>query len=193
VESRLWDAHLKVNNRFRKQLLRVSTPPKPFCKCGFTDCACVSISFAKSTARKNQLRGGNSNAITSTSSSQASGFTEDTFSICRRALEGLLSWRELRASSILRVGRRHKLRAGFLDTDLILSLDLSGQSPIKPSNDLRRLILQSCHATLIRLGDLSRYRESELVSKDRNWGPAIGYYDLASVINPASGGNYRSR
>jgi hypothetical protein len=25
VESRLWDAHLKVNNRFRKQLLRVST------------------------------------------------------------------------------------------------------------------------------------------------------------------------
>lgn len=68
-----------------------------------------------------------------------------------------------------------------------LFLDLSGQPPIKPSKDLRRLILQSCHATLIRLGDLSRYRESELVSKDRNWGPAIGYYDLASVINPASG------
>jgi hypothetical protein len=64
---------------------------------------------------------------------------------------------------------------------------LSGQPPIQPSNGLRKRILQSCHATLIRLGDLSRYRESELVSKDRNWGPAIGYYDLASVINPASG------
>lgn len=40
---------------------------------------------------------------------------------------------------------------------------------------------------MIRLGDLSRYRETELVHKDRNWGPAIGYYDLASNINPSSG------
>ena len=29
VESRLWDAHLKVNNRFRKQLIRVSPPECP--------------------------------------------------------------------------------------------------------------------------------------------------------------------
>lgn len=34
---------------------------------------------------------------------------------------------------------------------------------------------------------MSRYRETELVHKDRNWGPAIGYYDLASDINPVSG------
>lgn len=40
------------------------------------------------------------------------------------------------------------------------------------------------------MGDLSRYRETELVSKDRNWGPAIGYYDLASVICPASGASH---
>lgn len=79
------------------------------------------------------------------------------------------------------------MRRGSRHADPRMYLDLSGQSPIKPSNDLRMLILQSCHSTLIRLGDLSRYRESELVSKDRNWGPAIGYYDLASVINPASG------
>lgn len=51
-------------------------------------------------------------------------------------------------------------------------------------------ILQSCHATLIRLGDLSRYRETELASNKRNWGPAIGYYDLASVIHPASGASH---
>lgn len=51
-------------------------------------------------------------------------------------------------------------------------------------------MLQSCHATLIRLGDLSRYRETELVSKGRNWGPAIGYYDLAMVIYPASGASH---
>lgn len=56
--------------------------------------------------------------------------------------------------------------------------------------DLHRRILQSCHATLIRLGDLSRYRETELVTKDRNWGPAIGYYDLASVIYPISGASH---
>ncbi|KAK2766014.1 hypothetical protein FQN54_007529 [Arachnomyces sp. PD_36] len=53
--------------------------------------------------------------------------------------------------------------------------------------DLRKRILASCHATLIRLGDLSRYRETELAHKDRNWGPATGYYDLASTINPSSG------
>lgn len=56
--------------------------------------------------------------------------------------------------------------------------------------DLRKRILQSCHATLIRLGDLSRYRETELVTKERNWGPAIGYYDLASVIYPTSGASH---
>ena len=52
---------------------------------------------------------------------------------------------------------------------------------------LRQPILISCYQTLVRLGDLSRYRETELTSKDRNWGPAIGYYDLACAIHPRSG------
>lgn len=47
--------------------------------------------------------------------------------------------------------------------------------------------LLTCHQTLIQLGDLSRYRETELVEKDRNWGPAKGYYDLAAEIYPDSG------
>ncbi|KAI9805131.1 MAG: hypothetical protein M1825_000965 [Sarcosagium campestre] len=59
------------------------------------------------------------------------------------------------------------------------------QSDLTPS--LRHAVLKSCHATLIRLGDLSRYRESELKSKDRNWGPAVGYYELARMVNPLSG------
>lgn len=64
-------------------------------------------------------------------------------------------------------------------------------TPVNPEPDLRSRILQSCHATLIRLGDLSRYRETELVlGKDRNWGPAIGYYDLANIIYPASGASH---
>lgn len=71
-----------------------------------------------------------------------------------------------------------------------LSLELSAQSPVQPDNNLRKRVLHSCHATLIRLGDLSRYRETELVTKGRNWGPAIGYYDLAGVINPASGASH---
>ena len=39
------------------------------------------------------------------------------------------------------------------------------------------------------MGDLSRYRESEIDSKIRkkNWEPAIGYYDLAITIKPSSG------
>jgi hypothetical protein len=68
--------------------------------------------------------------------------------------------------------------------------NLSATPPSAITPDLRLRILQSCHATLIRLGDLSRYRETELASNKRNWGPAIGYYDLASVIHPASGASH---
>ena len=64
---------------------------------------------------------------------------------------------------------------------------MSTDSQIEVSDSIRKLILKSCHATLIRLGDFSRYRETELVTKDRNWGPAIGYYDLATLIRPDSG------
>ncbi|KAF2683675.1 hypothetical protein K458DRAFT_389592 [Lentithecium fluviatile CBS 122367] len=57
---------------------------------------------------------------------------------------------------------------------------------IDPS--LKDHVLRSCHQTLIQLGDLSRYRESELGDeKNRNWGPAKGYYDLAGEIYPDSG------
>ncbi|KAF2123479.1 hypothetical protein P153DRAFT_303947 [Dothidotthia symphoricarpi CBS 119687] len=54
---------------------------------------------------------------------------------------------------------------------------------------LNSQVLNSCHQTLIQLGDLSRYRETELVDKDkeRNWGPAKGYYGLAAEIYPHSG------
>lgn len=52
---------------------------------------------------------------------------------------------------------------------------------------LKNAVLLSCHQTLIQLGDLSRYRETELVEKDRNWGPAKGYYGLAAEILPDSG------
>ncbi|KAL9021053.1 MAG: hypothetical protein Q9185_001721 [Variospora sp. 1 TL-2023] len=58
-----------------------------------------------------------------------------------------------------------------------------------PTPDLRHANLQSCHRMLVHLGDLSRYRETELggKGKDRNWGPAIGSYDLAIAIYPSAG------
>ncbi|KAL8870021.1 MAG: hypothetical protein Q9198_007735, partial [Flavoplaca austrocitrina] len=55
--------------------------------------------------------------------------------------------------------------------------------------EFQHAILRSCHRTLIHLGDLSRYRESEIDSKNgkKNWQPAIDYYDLAIAIKPSSG------
>lgn len=64
---------------------------------------------------------------------------------------------------------------------------LSATDPIQPSEELRQALLYSVHRTLIQLGDLFRYRETELATKNFNWGPAIGYYSLARRIYPASG------
>lgn len=58
---------------------------------------------------------------------------------------------------------------------------------IEPSQQEKQLVLESCHATLVRLGDLSRYRETELQTKVRDWAPAVGYYNLATAIKPSSG------
>ena len=65
-----------------------------------------------------------------------------------------------------------------------------GSATTAVSTDLRQQILSSCHQSLIRLGDLSRYRETELATKERNWGPAVGYYDLAGAIRPSSGASH---
>ncbi|MCJ1371632.1 hypothetical protein MMC20_002851 [Loxospora ochrophaea] len=67
----------------------------------------------------------------------------------------------------------------------VVSVDTQNEAKQQPS--LRQAVLVSCHESLIRLGDLSRYREIEMVAKERNWGPAIGYYDLARTIRPESG------
>ena len=69
-------------------------------------------------------------------------------------------------------------------------LALSINEPTNTSDPLAHSVLLSCHQSLIRLGDLSRWREMELVIKDRDWGPAIGYYDLARIIHPNSGASY---
>lgn len=67
---------------------------------------------------------------------------------------------------------------------------LSADEPTQAFGTLAHAILVSCHQTLVRLGDLSRWRETQSVTKDRNWGPAIGYYNLAGLIHPASGASH---
>ncbi|KAH8731562.1 hypothetical protein GQ44DRAFT_332319 [Phaeosphaeriaceae sp. PMI808] len=63
----------------------------------------------------------------------------------------------------------------------------TSRQPIPAS--LNNKVVHSCYQTLIHLGDLSRYRETQLVDKDkeRNWGPAKGYYGLAAELHPDSG------
>ncbi|PWY85745.1 hypothetical protein BO94DRAFT_467471 [Aspergillus sclerotioniger CBS 115572] len=146
VESRLWDAHLKINTRFRKLLSRFrdesGKKKKPVEKRKLEK---HYLEFIKSSQRFYR-------AYIQQLSSHFGGIPE-----------------------LEKVARKFN------------SDNLSAEPPIQASESLRRLVLLSCHATLIRLGDLSRYRETELVSKNRNWGPAIGYYDLATLIHPASG------
>ncbi|KAF3482425.1 uncharacterized protein GIQ15_05184 [Arthroderma uncinatum] len=56
------------------------------------------------------------------------------------------------------------------------------------SAELRRAVLSSCHATLIRLGDLGRYYQTELVDQTKkNWERATKNYSMASLVNPDSG------
>ncbi|EFE40372.1 conserved hypothetical protein [Trichophyton verrucosum HKI 0517] len=53
---------------------------------------------------------------------------------------------------------------------------------------LKHAVLSSCHATLIRLGDLGRYYQTELVDQQKkNWERATKNYSMASLVNPNSG------
>lgn len=54
------------------------------------------------------------------------------------------------------------------------------------SPKVARLIDLSCHGTLLRLGDLSRYR-NHLRIKERSWAAALGYYELANDFMPEDG------
>lgn len=63
---------------------------------------------------------------------------------------------------------------------------ISVDQRIRVSPKVEHLIEMSCHATLIRLGDLSRYR-NQLRTKDRSWDPALAFYSLANDLYPESG------
>ena len=51
--------------------------------------------------------------------------------------------------------------------------------------------LSSCFQTLLRLGDLHRWQNEGLLPEDTaDYGPSVGFYDLASKLNPDSGATY---
>lgn len=65
--------------------------------------------------------------------------------------------------------------------------DLTEAQNETSTTDHRSIVLTSCFLALIHLGDLSRWREEQRLEGEANWGPAIGFYDLASVLRPESG------
>lgn len=68
-----------------------------------------------------------------------------------------------------------------------LSLEtLSADERIRVTPEMEKLIEASCHSSLLRLGDLSRYR-NQVRTKDRSWAPAMGYYALANDLCPNNG------
>ncbi|KAI4230732.1 MAG: hypothetical protein LQ349_006067 [Xanthoria aureola] len=160
IEDKLWDAHVQINGRFRVRLgyfRNLKGKKKPVEQ---RKAAQLYLRFLKTSQRF--YRGHIQRLVT-----HSRGIGELTAVAQKFSLD---AWESVVDS-----------------WDLGASATSDEDSQTTP--DLRHAILQSCHNSLIHLGDLSRYRESELVARDakRNWGPAIGYYDLANAINPCSG------
>ncbi|KAL8805512.1 MAG: hypothetical protein Q9200_005393 [Gallowayella weberi] len=147
IEGKLWDAHLRINGRFRKQLAYGIKGKKKSVE--QRKAAKSYISFLKTAQRF--YRG-----YIQRLASLPGGIREIT------AIAQNLS----------------------LETDSSVS-----EADKQTSPEVQHALRKSCHQILIHLGDLSRYRESCLTAKakKKNWGPAIGYYDLAVAVDPSSG------
>ncbi|KAK4575054.1 hypothetical protein LTR86_000906 [Recurvomyces mirabilis] len=66
--------------------------------------------------------------------------------------------------------------------------DHAGESSrVLLSPEEHKLVLTACHQVLIYLGDLARYRATDQLDSKQEWGPAIGFYDLAHTLLPTSG------
>ncbi|GAM34891.1 hypothetical protein TCE0_015r02774 [Talaromyces pinophilus] len=122
AENRLWDAHVKINARFRKLLSR------------FRDDAGKKKPVEKRKLEKHYL---------------------DFIKLSQKFYRGYI---QHLSSHYVGIPELEQVAKKFSFENLTV------ETPINPEPELRSRILQSCHATLIRLGDLSRYRETELVS-----------------------------
>ncbi|KAG6004873.1 hypothetical protein E4U21_000649 [Claviceps maximensis] len=74
--------------------------------------------------------------------------------------------------------------------DGIEAQQMEGTDQISPVlTELRDMVLQSCHSTLLRMGDLARYR-AQAKHKNSGYETALTYYRLAHQLNPESGHSY---
>ncbi|PGH08623.1 hypothetical protein GX51_01143 [Blastomyces parvus] len=148
VEAQLWEIHVKINNRFRRLLLR------------FRD----DNTQKKRPVEKRKLQNHYLN------------FIKSSQRFYRGYIQHLVS-RFDRIPELEKLARELKFE------------NLSVEDKPEIPETLRKSVVLTCHATLIRLGDLSRYREMELVppTKNRNWDRAVRYYKLADMLNPDSG------
>ncbi|KAL8764194.1 MAG: hypothetical protein Q9184_000163 [Pyrenodesmia sp. 2 TL-2023] len=172
IESKLWDVHVRVNGRFRKHLGDVSCLLilRPRCLCSYS-----------SRVQFQGLKGKEKKPVEKRKAAKAYlDFVKASQRFYRGYIQKLAS-QFGRIPELEAVAHRFSLDAAAAVAD--------SEEKLETTARIRHKLLQSCHQSLIHLGDLSRYRESELnvKGKDRNWGPAIGYYDLAIAINPASG------
>ncbi|KAI9726257.1 MAG: hypothetical protein M1834_009058 [Cirrosporium novae-zelandiae] len=151
VEVRLWDAHGKINNRFRKLLSHMR-----------------GKEGRNKVVEKRKLE------------KHYMGFIKSSQKFYRGYIHRLALQYD-GVPELEAVAKRFSLNI------------LSADNQVPTSDTTKHAILLSCYHTLIRLGDLSRYRETELTSKNRNWAAAIGYYDLAEAIYPFDGISHNQR
>ncbi|KAK4944449.1 hypothetical protein LTR10_016123 [Elasticomyces elasticus] len=148
TESRLWDAHSKVNKKFRQFL----------------------APFREGDGKKKHVERRKAEKL-------YLEFIKSSMRFYRGYIQRLAShFSDI--PEVFEIARKFNLDTKSADTPQPVDMTLKG------------LIVRSCYLTLIQLGDLSRYRETELQSKERNWGPAKGYYDLATALDPTSGMSY---
>ncbi|OQV05809.1 Est1 DNA/RNA binding domain-containing protein [Cladophialophora immunda] len=106
-------------------------------------------------------------------------------------LEFIKSSQRFYREYIQRLASNYKDISEILEVAQGMKLDtLSADPPQKVDDTLKKLLIDSCYSALVQLGDLSRYRETELQTNRRNWGPAVGYYNKAVALNPTDGRSY---
>ncbi|EXJ72314.1 uncharacterized protein A1O5_04818 [Cladophialophora psammophila CBS 110553] len=148
VEDRLWNAHMKVNSKFRQYL----------------------ANFREGEGKKKVV---------------------ERRKVEKLYLEFIKSSQRFYREYIQRLASNFKDVSEILEIAQGMKLDtLSADPPQTVDAALMKQLIDSCYSALVQLGDLSRYRETELQTNRRNWGPAVGYYNKAVALNPTSGRAY---
>ncbi|TKA60814.1 hypothetical protein B0A49_09521, partial [Cryomyces minteri] len=166
IESRFWAAHSKVNNRYRVQLSKVG---------------CIERNTEDSSDGPDFDRFGREE--------QPQPFTLEMKLNDR--IGGIPELKQV--AQQMEPKDRLSAHAEGLRGQRSIGHNESNGFATQVLPEVKHQALISCHQTLIRLGDLSRYRVTERLDKDRNWGPAVGYYGLAGTLRPSSGQSYNQQ